>query len=181
MRAAGVLAGVLTLVGIPQLSLGSTGPDPFFGTWLLDHTQSHYAQGSMPERMTVVIESAPNGLAYRSEAQYTGGQMNSTHYVARLDKTPALVVGTNGYLAPISLALIDDGIIDAVYTSGIKRVAWSRWSINPEGTELLVTTTYLNGQGEENRNVVLFRRVAPARLESGIRRIRALSVDCYQC
>jgi len=60
------------------------------------------------------------------------------------------------------LALIDDGIIDAVYTSGIKRVAWSRWSINPEGTELLVTTTYLNGQGEENRNVVLFRRVAPA-------------------
>jgi hypothetical protein len=171
MRAAGVLAGVLTLVGIPQLSLGSTGPDPFFGTWLLDDTQSHYAQGSMPERMTVVIESAPNGLAYRSEAQYMGGQMNSTHYVARLDKTPALVVGTNGYLAPISLTLIDDGIIDAVYTSGIKRVAWSRWSINPEGTELLVTTTYLNGQGEENRNVVLFRRVAPAILESGIRRI----------
>jgi hypothetical protein len=158
MRAGAAVAALIAMIGCPQLSSGSTGPDSFFGTWLIDHARSHYSGGAVPEQMTVVIEAAPHGLAYRSEAKYPQGPLYTTHYVARLDKTPALVVGTNGYLAPVSLAQIDEVTIDAVYLSGLKKVASSRWSLSADYQELQVTTTSSNPRGEESVNVVTFRR-----------------------
>jgi hypothetical protein len=160
MRAV-VVIGLLSLMGCPQPSFASTGLDSFFGSWKLDRAVSHYASGAMPEQMTVIIQEAPRGLSYHSEGTDHEGRFFSTHFVARLDSTPALVVGTSGYLAPVSLAQVDDVTIEAAYLSGIRPVASSRWSIAPNGAELRITTTSKNAHGEESVNVALFRRSTP--------------------
>jgi hypothetical protein len=158
MRTVAALGLALAVLTMPAKSQAVWTPDSFFGNWALDGAESHYAQASPPTQMTLVIEPAQEGLAYRSETHYVGGRIASSQFIARLDETPALVVGTTGFLAPVSLAPSSDGGIDAVYKSGIKKVAWSHWSVSAAGSELVITTTYLNVQGEEKRNVALFRR-----------------------
>jgi hypothetical protein len=74
-----------------------------------------------------------------------------------------LVVGTTGFLAPITLARVDETTIDAVYRMGLKKVAWSHWSLNAEKTELRVTTTSLTKQGEEVHNLAVFHSVSSSR------------------
>jgi hypothetical protein len=147
----------LTLT-IAPIARGAADPDPFYGTWQLDRDQSHYAHESPPDRMTVVIEPEPDGLAYRSEAQYAGGRTLALHYTAHFDGVPALVVGSAGFLAPIALSRVDATTIEAVYRMHLQKVAWSHWSLNAERTRLVVTTTSLTVQGEEIRNVAVFRR-----------------------
>lgn len=158
VAALGLALAGLSMPAMPAQSQAVWKPDPFFGSWVLDGTESRYAQASPPDQMTLVIEPAQEGLAYRSESHYLGGRIAASQFVARLDDTPALVVGTTGFLAPVSLAPSSDGGIDAVYKSGIKKVAWSHWSVSAAGNELVITTTYLGTQGEEKRNIALFRR-----------------------
>lgn len=158
MRAAAVLGALLGLAAIPAMSDG-TSAEAFFGTWALVADRSHYARESPPEQMTLTIEPAPYGLAYRSETRYAGGRKASSQFEARFDQTPVLVVGDSGFLAPVALGLAGDGGIDAIYTSGIKKVAWSHWSIKPDGSELLITTVYVSAKGEELQNVTAFHRM----------------------
>jgi len=158
MRAAVALGLALAVLTTPARPQAVWKPDPFFGNWALDGAESQYAQAAPPAQMTLVIEPAQEGLAYRSETHYVGGRVASSQFIARLDDTPALVVGTTGFLAPVSLAPSGDGGINAVYKSGIKKVAWSHWSVSATGDELVITTTYLGARGEEKRNVALFRR-----------------------
>ncbi len=165
MRRIEATLALVTTFGVASLALGGTATDgsaasdPFYGTWTLDRAHSRYARESPPERMTIVIEPEPNGLAYRSETEYPGGRKLALHYVAHFDGVPALVVGTTGFLAPISLARVDAATIDAVYRVGFKKVASSHWSLNAERSELQVTTTSLSQQGEEIQNVAVFRRL----------------------
>jgi hypothetical protein len=162
MRLAAAIGALLGIIAMPVLAEGLSA-DAFFGTWVLLADQSHYAREQLPERMTLIMEPAPYGLAYRSETHYVGGKSASSQFVARLDQTPVLVVGNSGFMAPVALGLNADGGIDAVYTSGIKKVAWSHWKLKCDGRELLITTVYLGAQGEEVQNVTAFRRVDGAR------------------
>ncbi len=159
MRYATALAAVLLAIagGLPP-GLRAEAADPFFGTWRLDPARSHFAQDDAPKRMTIVIEPAPDGIAYRSEAQLAGGRNRSTQFAASFDGVPALVVGTAGFEAPISLSRVGETTIDAVYGVGLKKVAWSRWSVSADSRELSVDTTYLGKQGDEMRNLAVFRR-----------------------
>ncbi len=158
MRSAAHFGIALALLSGNATSQGVPGVDAFFGTWTLDGARSHYGRGAPPEQMNLVIESDPEGLAYRSDTYLAGGRMTSSHFVARLDATPALVVGTAGFLAPVALTVVADGGIDAVYTSGLKKVAWSHWSVKNDGNELVIVTTYLTPQGEPVANIAAFRR-----------------------
>jgi hypothetical protein len=160
MRAAAALGAVLAMIATPAMS-DTTSIETFFGTWGLVADHSHYERELPPEQMTLILEPAPYGLAYRSDTQYAGGRNASSQFVARFDRTPVLVVGASGFLAPVALSLNDDGGIDAVYTSGIRKVAWSHWSVKPDGSELLITTVYVSATGEELQNVTAFHRVNP--------------------
>jgi hypothetical protein len=150
------LVGIIALASLPLDSGSATPPDAFLGTWNLERERSHYAE-TAPERMTVVMDAVPQGLHYRSTTQYAGGRTGTSDYTASFDGTPALVVGATGFLAPISLRRIDEANIEATYTSGLKKIAWSRWSVNADGTELVVTTAYLVKDGDNRQNVAVFR------------------------
>jgi hypothetical protein len=162
MRSAALLGVLLGIIAMPAISEGmseGTPADAFFGTWALVADHSHYERESPPQQMILTIESAPYGLAYRSETHYGDGRKASSQFVARFDQTPVLVVGNAGFLAPVALSISSDGGIDAVYTSGIKKVAWSHWSIQGAGEDLLITTVYLGAQGQHMENVVAFHRI----------------------
>jgi hypothetical protein len=153
-----VLAGIIGFAVQPPHAHGATSPDPFFGTWSLERERSHYAKEMPPEQMTIVMEDAAYGLHYQSSTQYAGGRAGTSDYTASFNGTPALVVGVTGFLAPVSLRRVDGATIEATYTVGLKKIAWSRWSLNADGTELVVTTTYLGKDGESCQNVAAFRR-----------------------
>lgn len=121
MRSATIVTALIATLGTAQLSHAVTSADPFCGSWTLNPDHSQYAREPPPERMTIVIDPAPEGLSYRSETHYSDGRTLTLHYVARFDGVPALVVGTNGFLAPISLSRPDDTTIDAVYRVGLKK------------------------------------------------------------
>src|ERR1700760_2103271 len=121
MRAMTALAGVVALTLIAPRSPGAEGSDPFFGTWVLDRGHSHYAKEPPPEQMTIVIEPAPRGLSYRSVTRYVDGRTGTSLYSTTFDGTPALVVGTAGFLSPVSLHRVDGSTIEATYTSGLKK------------------------------------------------------------
>jgi len=155
---AGIAVLTITLAVLPQRSWGGTSPDSFFGSWTLERERSHYAEERPPERMTIIMEEAAQGLHYRSSTQYADGRTGTSNYTASFDGRPALVVGAAGFLAPVSLRRVDGATIEANYTAGLKKIAWSRWFVNVAGTELVVTTTYLGKNGENHQNVAVFRR-----------------------
>jgi len=154
------LAVFASIIGfaVQPPSARATPPDPFFGTWNLERERSHYAKEAPPARMTIVMEDAAQGLHYQSSTRYAGGRAGTSDYTASFNGTPALVVGVTGFLAPVSLRRVDAATIEATYTVGLKKIAWSRWSLNADGTELMVTTTYLGKDGENRQNVAAFRR-----------------------
>jgi hypothetical protein len=152
------LGAVIALLTAPAMSQTAWTPAPFFGTWSLLAAKSQYARDAVPAQMILVIEPASDGLEYRSETRYADGRTAAAHFVARLDETPAPVAGRSGFLAPVSLGPASDGGIDAAYRSGLKKIAWSHWQVSTDRTELTVTTTYRDAQGEELQNTVVFRR-----------------------
>ena len=158
MRAKRELTALVAILGAAPFALGQGDSDPFYGTWTLDPQQSHYTHESPPDRMTVVIAPERDGLSYRSEVHYSDGRTLAVRYVAHFDGVPVLVVGTTGLLAPIALSRTDAATIDAVYRMGIKKVAWSHWSLNAERKQLQVVTTSLTPQGDEICNVVVLNR-----------------------
>jgi hypothetical protein len=160
IRHARLLAAIIALKAIAPNSSAAANPEPFWGTWTLDRERSRYELEPPPERMTIVLEPQPDGLSYRSESRYPDGRTLALHYVARFDGIPAMVVGTAGLLAPVSLSRAGDAAIDAVYSMGLKKIAWSHWSVNAEGSELEITTTSVTQHGEEIRNVAIFQREA---------------------
>ncbi len=155
-----ILTGLIALAAPPQRSFAATPDDFFFGTWTLQRERTHYAEGSPPESMTIVMEDTAQGLRYRSSTLYAGGRTGTSNYTASFDGTPTLVVGSSGFLAPVSLHRVNEATIDATYTAGLKKIAWSRWSVNVDGTELVVVTTYLDKDGENRQNIAVFRRTA---------------------
>ena len=107
--------------------------------------------------MTVTIEKVPAGLHYRSRTDYPQGGAATSEFTAALNGVPALVLGSNGFLAPVSLQSGDAATIEATYTLGLKPVAWSRWSLSADGSRLTIQTSYLKS-GDKRMNVARFRR-----------------------
>ena len=158
MRTVRGFTALVAALAAASIAVGDSAADPFYGTWKLDREHCHYAGETPPDRMMVVIEPEPDGLSYRSETHYPGGRTLALHYLAHFDGVPALVVGTAGLLAPIALSRVDETTIDATYRMGLKKIAWSHWSLNTERTQLQVATTSLTPKGEEIINIAVFRR-----------------------
>jgi hypothetical protein len=154
------MIALIALASLPLESRSATPSDPFIGTWNLERERSHYAE-TPPEQMTVVMDAAPQGLHYRSNTRYLDGRTGTSDYTASFDGLPVLVVGSAGFLAPVSLHRMDGATIEATYTAGLKKIAWSRWSVNADGTELVVTTIYLGKDGDNRQNVAVFRHAEP--------------------
>jgi hypothetical protein len=133
-------------------------PEGFAGSWTLEPGRSHFVAPGVPEQMLIRMEKQAQGLHYQSRTRYPDGRGSRCEFTANFDGTPALVVGRAGLLAPVSLHLLNERMIEANYTLGLRPIAWSRWALNSSATELTVTTSYLDADGEKRENIAVFIR-----------------------
>jgi hypothetical protein len=96
--------------------------DPFAGTWRLNPHKSKYAGGPCPKDMMIQIQTTPNGISYHSETIGANGRRTRASYTADYSGLEAIVIGTSGLMAPVSLHRIDARTIVASYKGAC------RWS-----------------------------------------------------
>src|SRR5262249_48624298 len=107
-------------------SVVSAATDPFVGTWALNLERSKYPPGTLPKRMIIRMESADNGIRYRSETIDAAGRTSTAEYVAGYDGKEAIVKGHVGLLLPVSLKRVDANTVESSYMRGFQVVATSR-------------------------------------------------------
>ncbi len=141
-----------SMAGLPGMAL-SAG-DPFFGTWVMDPQRSRYESAQVPRRMVIVMSFADQGIHYHSETTLGDGRIVSSEYSADYAGGLAIVVGTAGIMAPISLRRIDDRTVDCSYMNGSRVVATSRRVVSTDGATMTITTV----DGMKGTNVAVFNK-----------------------
>jgi hypothetical protein len=146
------LAIALSMGGLPGVALAAS--DPFVGTWVLDPQRSRYELAEVPRHMVIVMSPAGEGIHYRSQTTLSDGRLVSSEYTAGYEGGLAIVVGTAGIMAPVSLRRVDDRTVDCSYMKGIRVVATSRRVISANGSTMTITTV----DGTTGMNVAVFNR-----------------------
>ena len=154
-----LLAAVAAPLGI-ALSMGGlsevafAASDPFVGTWVLDPQRSRYELAEVPREMVIVMSPAGEGIHYRSQTTLGDGRLVSSEYTAGYEGGLAIVIGTTGIMAPVSLRRVDDRTVDCSYMKGMRVVATSRRVISANGSTMTITTV----EGTTGMNVAVFNR-----------------------
>jgi len=122
-------------------SLVSGATDPFVGTWTLNAHKSRYPPGTCPKRMVIRMESAGEGVHYRSETTFANGVSASSEYTADYAGAESIVTGSKGLMPPVSLRRLDTRTVQASYVRALKPVATSRRVVSKDGRIMTITTT----------------------------------------
>jgi hypothetical protein len=149
-----VLVGALAMIGLVEVVLAAS--DPFVGTWVLDPQRSHYESGEVPRRMVIVMSPAAQGIHYRSDTTLSNGNRVSTEYTADYAGDLAMVLGTAGVMAPVSLRRVDERTIECSYMKGIRVVATSRRAISENGSTMTISTVSQAKDGTTGTNIAVF-------------------------
>jgi hypothetical protein len=149
-----LLAGALATVGLLEVVFAAS--DPFVGTWVLDPQRSHYESGEVPRRMVIVMSPAAQGIHYRSDTTLSNGNRVSTEYTADYGGGLAMVLGTAGVMAPVSLRRVDERTIECSYMKGIRVVATSRRVISENGSTMTISTVSQAKDGTTGTNIAVF-------------------------
>lgn len=158
MRRRALFAMALCAALIGSAAAVTAEVDPFVGTWVLDRQQSRYEADAVPERMVIVMTATAQGVHYRSDARYAEGRSAVSEYTAEYDGMLAMVFGSAGILAPVSLKRIDANTVEASYFLGLRVVASARRVVSREGRALTITTTSRDAAGQSRTNVAVFER-----------------------
>jgi hypothetical protein len=125
-------------------AMASTFTDPFVGRWVLNPGLSKYPSGTCPRRMVIEMviemESAGDGVHYRSDATYANGVTAHSEYTADRNGKQTLVMGNHGMLLPMSLKRSNSRLVLASYTKGLQVVATSRRVVSKDGWRMTITT-----------------------------------------
>ncbi len=155
-----MLAAVWCGLSIGSDAVTPAATDPFVGTWALDRSRSSYESDTLPERMVIAISIAGQGIHYRSEAHYANGRVAICEYTADYDGTLAMVFGSAGLMAPVSLQRIDAHSVAAAYVRGLRVVASARRVTSEDGRRMTITTVSHDAAQHERKNVAVFERVS---------------------
>jgi hypothetical protein len=128
--------------------------DPFVGTWVMDPQRSRYESAEVPRYMVIVMSSADERVHYRSQTTLSGGEVVSSEYTADYVGGLAIVVGSGGIMAPLSLRRIDNRTVDCSYMKAGRVVASSRRVVSTDGATMTITTV----DGTEGINVAVFNK-----------------------
>ena len=138
--------------------MASALTDPFVGRWVLNPGLSKYPSGTCPRRMVIEMESAGNGIHYRSETKYANGVTAHSEYTADYNGKQSLVVGNRGMLFPVSLKRSNSHLVLASYTQGLQVVATSRRVVSKDGRRMTITTMSKNGGGADVLTVGVYEK-----------------------
>ncbi len=160
-RAALATLAMLVVVAVSTaglLGVALAASDPFIGTWVMDPQRSRYEAGDLPQSMSIVMTSAGQGIYYRSQTTLSNGSHVSSAYTADYDGSVAMVLGTTGIMAPVSLRRVDDRTVECSYMKGLRVVASSRRVISENGATMTITTVSPGKDGATSTNVAFFAR-----------------------
>lgn len=133
--------------------------DPFAGRWDMDPQRSRYESGEVPRHMVIVMSPTSGGIHYRSDTTLSNGNRVSSEYTADYDGGLAMVLGTAGVMAPVSLRRIDERTIECAYMKGSRVVATSRRVISEDGSTMTISTVSPAKDGTTTgTNVAVFDR-----------------------
>ena len=130
-------------------AMASAFTDPFVGRWVLNPGLSNYPSGTCPRRMVIEMESAGDGVHYRSDATYANGVTAHSEYTADYNSKQTLVMGNHGMLLPVSLKRSNSRLVLASYTKGLQVVATSRRVVSKDGRRMTITTMSKNRAGAD--------------------------------
>lgn len=154
-----VLAVLLVSAVAQAFAAGAPGhDDPFVGTWKLNPQKSRYPHGACPKRMVIVMEPAGEGVRYRSETTYAGGNSSRSEYTADYSGKEAIVVGSAGLLLPVSLKRVDADTVVASYMRGLQVVATSRRVVSKDGRQMTITTTSPDKTGKKITTIGVYEK-----------------------
>jgi hypothetical protein len=129
----------------------SATTDPFLGQWKLDVQRSHYPAGTCPKEMVIEMADVKQGIHYHSHTIYAGGRTAQAEYVADYKGKQAAVMGTRGFLLPVTLKRLDARTVVASYSRGQQVVATSRRVLSGDGRLMTITT---KSRDQSGKNVI---------------------------
>jgi len=138
--------------------MASAFTDPFVGRYVLNPSLSKYPSGTCPRRMVIEIESAGDGVHYRSDATYANGVRAHSEYTADYNGKQSLVVGNHGMLLPVSLKRSNSRLVLASYTKGLQVVASSRRVVSKDGRRMTITTISKDRTGADVMTVGVYEK-----------------------
>ena len=163
-RAFIALATLSVLAG--SAAAETTIADPFLGTWVFDPQQSRYESDIVPSRMVIVMSATAEGVHYRSETWYADDRSAVSEYTAAYGGDLAMVTGSTGLFAPVSLKRIDASTVEASYFLGLRVVARARRAIGSDDRVMTITTVSSDAHGQNRTNIAVFQRAAAPTAES---------------
>jgi hypothetical protein len=154
-----LFAVLFTSLALPAFAATPAGvADPFAGTWTLNVQKSRYPGGACPKRMVIVMETAGEGVRYRSETTYAHGYSTRAEYTAAYSGKEALVMGSGGLLLPVSLKRLDAYTVVARYTRGLQVVATSRRVVSRDRRMMTITTTSPDKSGKRVTSIGVYEK-----------------------
>lgn len=157
------LAALVCAISIGPVAATPAATDPFIGTWVLDRSRSKYEAGVLPERMIITMSAAEKGIHYRSEAHFASGGAATAEYTADYAGTLAMVLGSAGFMAPVSQKRIAAGVVEVSYVRGLKVVATARRVASEDGRLMTITTVSRDADRHPRTNVAVFERTTAVR------------------
>jgi len=149
----------LMISAVLTASIVMAAADPFAGTWKLNARKSKYAPGECPKSMVIEMETAGDGIRYRSETEYANGRKSQARYTADYNGAEVIVMGANGLLAPVSLKRIDSNTVVASYLRAMQVIATSRRVVSKNGQVMTITTTSTDKDGKSVTSVGVYEKV----------------------
>jgi hypothetical protein len=147
----GALALACLVVGSAQ------APDPVVGTWKMNPAQSKYSPGPPPKDMTVVIESAGQGLSVTVEIVAPDGTSTKTSYTTAGDGKDVPVTGNPAFDAA-GVVRKDLRHATTEYKREGKVILTVVTTISADGKTLTTDVKGLTPDGKPLENVVVFEK-----------------------
>jgi hypothetical protein len=146
------------MITLLATAMAAAFTDPFVGKWVLNPRLSKYPSGSCPRSMVIEMESAGDGVHYRSDTTYANGVTAHSEYTADYNGRQTLVIGTRGMLFPVFLKRSSSRVVLASYTRGLQVVATSRRVISKDGQRMTITTISKDRTGVDVRTVGVYEK-----------------------
>lgn len=140
------------------LAAAASAADLFAGTWEMNAADSKYAEGELPQSMSIRIESVGQGEHYLSRTVRRNNKVSTAEYTAAYDGSLAMVLGDTGLLAPVSLSRIDDHTLASTYQRAFLVIARSVRVLSSDAGTMTITTTTLGADGQGAVNVSVFHK-----------------------
>jgi hypothetical protein len=149
---------VVAVILLLATTTASASTDPFVGTWVLNLKLSKYPSGTCPRRLVIEMDSAGDGVHYRSDATYANGVTAHSDYTANYNGKQSLVMGNRGMLLPVSLKRSNSRVVLASYTKGLQVVATSRRVVSKDGRRMTITTISKDRTGADVTTVGVYEK-----------------------